>query len=222
MSFDWAGIVEREGSALGDAAAADLAAPIPAAPGWDAVELLRHVGLVQSRATVVLRTATLERPTVENGMLAAPPTVGVVEWYLGGLSDLVAAIGSAEPEPAIRRGARLELADRNGLTYGRRYTYVTLTGDDHGHERDPAHAHLLHVCGELRVGVDVDLGQHPAPGALARELLQDRAELLARTAPLRPEIDEDGLAGVDGLLERAVREDRDLLRCHCPMSLYTL
>lgn len=99
MSFDWAGIVEREGAALGEAAAADLAAPIPAAPGWDAAELLRHVGLVQSRATVVLRTATLERPTVENGMLAAPPADDVVEWYFGGLADLVAAIRAlAEPD----------------------------------------------------------------------------------------------------------------------------
>jgi uncharacterized protein (TIGR03083 family) len=92
MSFDWAGIVEREGAALGEAAAVDLAAPIPSAPGWDAAELLRHVGLVQSRARVVLETATLVRPTVENGMLAAPPSDGVVEWFLGGLAGLVTAI----------------------------------------------------------------------------------------------------------------------------------
>ena len=92
MSFDWAGIVEREGAALGEAAAADLAAPIPAAPGWDEAELLRHVGVVQSRARVVLKTATLERPTVENGMLAAPPADGLVEWYRGGLAGLVTAI----------------------------------------------------------------------------------------------------------------------------------
>jgi uncharacterized protein (TIGR03083 family) len=92
MSFDWAGIVEREGAALGEAAAADLSASIPTAPGWDASELLRHVGVVQSRAKVVLESATMERPTVENGMLAAPPAEGLVDWYLAGLADLVAAI----------------------------------------------------------------------------------------------------------------------------------
>ena len=59
-------------------------------------ELLRHVGLVQSRARVVLETATLERPTVENGMLAVPPVDGVVEWYLDGLAGLVAAIRSLD------------------------------------------------------------------------------------------------------------------------------
>jgi uncharacterized protein (TIGR03083 family) len=99
MSFDWAGIVEREGAALGDAAAADLSATIPAAPGWDAAELLRHVGVVQSRARVVLETATLERPTVEGGMRGAPPEEGLVEWYLAGLADLVTAIRAlADPE----------------------------------------------------------------------------------------------------------------------------
>jgi uncharacterized protein (TIGR03083 family) len=92
MSFDWAAIVEREGAALGQAAATDLSAPIPTAPGWDAAELLCHVGMVQSRARVVLETATMERPTVENGMLAAPPEEGLVGWYLAGLADLVAAI----------------------------------------------------------------------------------------------------------------------------------
>jgi uncharacterized protein (TIGR03083 family) len=96
MSFDWAAIVAGAGAALGEAALADLAAPIPAAPGWDTAELLRHVGLVQSRARVVLETATLERPTVENGMLAAPPLEGLVEWYFGGLASLVAAIGSVD------------------------------------------------------------------------------------------------------------------------------
>ncbi|HET7489665.1 MAG TPA: maleylpyruvate isomerase family mycothiol-dependent enzyme [Acidimicrobiales bacterium] len=93
---DWAAVVEREGTALGDAAAGDLAAPVPAAPGWTAGELLRHVGLMQSRGTLVLRTFTMERPTVENGMLAEPPTEGVVEWYRAGLAALVAAVAALD------------------------------------------------------------------------------------------------------------------------------
>jgi uncharacterized protein (TIGR03083 family) len=96
MTFDWAAIVEREGATLGEAAAADLTAPIPAAPDWDADALLRHVGVVHARATMVLQTGTLERPTVENGMLAAPPEDGLVDWYGAGLADLVAAIRALE------------------------------------------------------------------------------------------------------------------------------
>src|SRR4051812_20206781 len=33
--MDWVTIVEEQGTALGDAAAVDLGAPVPAAPGWD-------------------------------------------------------------------------------------------------------------------------------------------------------------------------------------------
>ena len=45
---------------------------------------------------------------------------------------------------------------------------------------------------QLLVRVDVDLREgHVAP---ADRLLEDRGELFARPAPLRPEVDEDGLA----------------------------
>jgi len=46
--------------------------------------------------------------------------------------------------------------------------------------------------GDPRVGVDVDLRQHPRAAALAGELFEDRRELLARLAPVGPEIDDDG------------------------------
>jgi uncharacterized protein (TIGR03083 family) len=101
MSIDWAGIVDREGTALGDAAATDLAAPLPAAPGWDTAELLRHVGVVHGRGRVVMQTGTLERPTVENGMIPAPPDDprDLVDWYRAGVTDLVAAIRAlADPD----------------------------------------------------------------------------------------------------------------------------
>jgi uncharacterized protein (TIGR03083 family) len=90
VTFDWAGIVEKEGTALGDAAARDLAAPVPAAPGWDTAELLRHVGLVHVRTSVVLQTGTMERPSRSNGMLPEPPQDGVLDWYRGNLATLVA------------------------------------------------------------------------------------------------------------------------------------
>ena len=89
MGLDWAGIVEREGGALGDAAALDPGAAVPAAPGWDTTELLRHVGLIHTRSSVILRTGTMERPTRSNGMLPEPPTDGVLDWYRAALAGLV-------------------------------------------------------------------------------------------------------------------------------------
>jgi uncharacterized protein (TIGR03083 family) len=96
VTFDWAAIVEREGAALGDAAGGDLAAPIPAAPGWDTAELLRHIGLIHRRAAVVLRTGTMERPTRENGMLPEPPEHGLLDWYRTGLAELLAELGALD------------------------------------------------------------------------------------------------------------------------------
>ncbi len=99
MTFDWASELEREGQALGDAAAADLAATVPAAPGWDTTELLRHVGLLYVRSSVILRTGTMERPTRRNGMLPDPPEDGVPEWYRANLADLLIDIrGLDDPD----------------------------------------------------------------------------------------------------------------------------
>jgi uncharacterized protein (TIGR03083 family) len=92
MTSEWAAIVEREGTALGDAAAVDLGAAVPAAPGWDTTELLRHVGLIHVRSAIILRTGTLERPSRRNGMLPDPPTDGVLDWYRASLADLVTVI----------------------------------------------------------------------------------------------------------------------------------
>jgi fibronectin type 3 domain-containing protein len=74
---------------------------------------------------------------VEDEGAGDPKSAMLVDGRIAGYTE-IAAIRSAEPEPAIQRGARLELADRNGLTYGRRYTYVTLTGDAHGRIGPPS------------------------------------------------------------------------------------
>ena len=96
MTFDWAGIVEQEGAALGDAAAVDLGAAVPAAPGWDTKELLRHIGLVHTRTSVILQTGTTERPTQANGMLPVPPEDGVVDWYRAAHAACVADLRALE------------------------------------------------------------------------------------------------------------------------------
>ena len=88
--FDWPAIVARQGGALADAAEVDLRAPVPSAPGWDTTELLRHVGVVLGRTSVILRTGTMERPTRDNGLLPEAPEDGVVDWYRAQLTEVVA------------------------------------------------------------------------------------------------------------------------------------
>jgi hypothetical protein len=79
---------------------------------------------------------------------------------------------------------------------------------DHGRdERDALHAHPAELLRQAGVGVDVDLGEHPSARRVVRELLQDRAELPARLAPVGPEVDEhrDGARSVDDLgVERRI------------------
>jgi len=96
MTFDWPGIVQREGDALGAAAAADLTAAVPAAPGWDNAELLRHIGMIHGRTSVILRTGTMERPSRRNGMLPDPPAGDLVEWYRTTLAELVTDLRSID------------------------------------------------------------------------------------------------------------------------------
>lgn len=89
MTFDWVTIVQREGTALADAAERDLGAAVPAAPGWDATELLRHIGMIHARTSVILRTGTMERPSRKNGLLPAAPDDNVLDWYRSSHAQLV-------------------------------------------------------------------------------------------------------------------------------------
>jgi fibronectin type 3 domain-containing protein len=50
----------------------------------------------------------------------------------------VATVRLAEPAPATVDGSRMILADRQGLTYGRRYTYVVLAEDAQGRLSPPS------------------------------------------------------------------------------------
>ncbi len=79
----------------------------------------------------------------------------------------------------------------------------------HGHHgRNALDAELL---GDLRVGVHVDLGEHDPAGVLLGQPLQDGAQLLARAAPLGPEVDDHRYLGgaLDDLLLEGVLGDVD-------------
>ena len=57
------------------------------------------------------------------------------------------------------------------------------------HRHDGRNALDAELLGDQLVGVDVDLGEDDPAGVLLGQALQDRAELLARAAPLGPEVD---------------------------------
>ena len=111
---------------------------------------------------------------------------------LGGL--LVGLLGRLNVEPAghaVLRGelqqlrehlAHLLLGNRAGEQRHR------LPAEERDHHRDGLGAESLR---KLRVGVDVDLRQDEPAVELRDDLLEDGAELLARPAPLRPEVDDD-------------------------------
>jgi fibronectin type 3 domain-containing protein len=74
---------------------------------------------------------------VEDAGAGDPKSAMLVDGRIAGYAE-IASIRSDEPEPAVRRGQRLELADRSGLTYGRRYTYVALASDPQGRIGPPS------------------------------------------------------------------------------------
>lgn len=120
-----------------------------------------------------LRDFTLMRVfRAEDSGAGAPRSAMLVDGRIAGYEE-IAAIRGAEPEPAVRRGPRLVLTDRQGLAYGRRYTYVVLAGDSQGRIGPPSHR------------VSVTYSPAPAePDNLAAEPL-DRAVRLSWNAPAR-------------------------------------
>ena len=91
-----------------------------------------------------------------------------------------------------------------GLGHGAEEAVHQLAADDRHHHGDALH---LQGRAQLGVGVHVDLGQDPLAARLGGELLQHRGELLARAAPLRPQVHDHGggagalhHVGVEGFL----------------------
>src|SRR5262249_1032858 len=86
----------------------------------------RRVDNTRQRDLTVMRVFR-----VEDSGAGEPKSAMLSDGRIAGYDEL-AAIRSAEPEPAVRRGPRLAYADSKGLAYGRRYTYVVVTGDSQG------------------------------------------------------------------------------------------
>ena len=78
--------------------------------------------------------------------------------------------------------------------------------------RDAADAELGR---RLRILVDVELGDAHAVGVDAGEFIEDRRNHLAGTAPLRPEIEQNGFIGFENVLsERSVAGVDDVRAAH--------
>jgi len=75
--------------------------------------------------------------------------------------------------------------------------------------------------GRVRILVDVQLADDELAIVVPRELLDGGRQPAAGPAPFRPEINEDGLAAGDRLVEVAVGERLNLVGCH-QFPLYTL
>ena len=116
------------------------------------------------------------------------------------------------------------LEERDHLGFGQRAheTVDRLAVGERDHRRDRLDSHL---AGNFRMLVDIHLGELDLALGRLHRLFQDRGELLARSAPGRPEIDQHRLAlgFLDHVLEEALRgrlNDRAVgHRRHCPAVL---
>jgi hypothetical protein len=88
---------------------------------------------------------------------------------------------------------------------------------EHDHRRD---RHDLEGAGGRRVGVDVELGHGQLVLVLTGDLVEHRGDHLARAAPVRPEVDHDGLAALQDVgAERVVVTSTVFLAM--PLSLFS-
>ena len=138
--------------------------------------------------------------------------VARVHLVLGGdhariVGDLLLCLGGRSPsERTADLGEDLiDPVDDLGLRTRAIESGDGLTGGECDNRRNRLHTEGLR---DLRVRVDIDLGEDPGAARGVGELLQHRRQLLTRTAPLRPEVDQDKLsrrAGEDLGLEGRVR-----------------
>jgi uncharacterized protein (TIGR03083 family) len=93
--------LEREGSLLAAAAChRGLGAAVPACPGWQMRELVRHLGYVHRWAAGYVGQARREmasEPPESQILQAGPADPDLLGWFRDGLDELVRALRSADP-----------------------------------------------------------------------------------------------------------------------------
>jgi uncharacterized protein (TIGR03083 family) len=84
------------------AAAARLAprAAVPGCPEWDVTDLVSHVATIHHWVAGIIRTGASERPRKE-GPDAAPEADAALSRYQAGLTELLDALGAADPNALV-------------------------------------------------------------------------------------------------------------------------
>jgi hypothetical protein len=83
---------------------------------------------------------------VEDDGSGDPKAAMLVGGQIAGYAQ-VASLRGDQPSPAVARGRQLVFTDRQGLAYGRRYTYVVLVADTQGRVAPPsARVSVTHVA----------------------------------------------------------------------------
>ena len=93
--------LEREGAALASAAGRrGLSAPVPACPGWQVRDLLRHIGYVHRWAATYVgqaRQEMIDEPPESEILQGGPADAELLGWFRDGLGELVGTLRSADP-----------------------------------------------------------------------------------------------------------------------------
>lgn len=91
--------IRTEGDRLFRAAAKDLTAEIPSCPGWNATDLVGHIGAVHRHKELIVRTLAESEPPER----AEPPQhpEDLLAWYAEGLDLLLDTLEDADPEDAV-------------------------------------------------------------------------------------------------------------------------
>jgi uncharacterized protein (TIGR03083 family) len=164
VNLDHAGeIVVQTERLCGHLVGADLSAPVPSCPGWNLVQLLRHVGAGHRWAEKIVRTrATEPPPDTELRRLNPDADVDVATlaaWLAQGAAALADALRAAGPETPV--WAPLAGVPGRVAFYARRFAHETLI-----HRADAALALGATFIVEPAVAVDamdewLDLGSLP-------------------------------------------------------------
>jgi uncharacterized protein (TIGR03083 family) len=95
---DLVAAIERESAALVDAATA-LGVDVPACPGWDVGELVRHVGSAHHNAARIVGEQLQQHPFKDE--VKAPEGVDPIDWLTSNTAELVRVLRTTDPATPV-------------------------------------------------------------------------------------------------------------------------
>jgi uncharacterized protein (TIGR03083 family) len=87
-----------DGEALAAAAEGNLDRQVPTCPAWTVADLVQHTGWVHRHKAGVVRRGDGRPAEIQYWEQPAAPRDSLLEWFRGGLADLVDALSTADPE----------------------------------------------------------------------------------------------------------------------------